>query len=115
MRSSDLLAGLDLLERLLSAGLTVEADRERCRIWVSPASRLTPEISDRVRDRKEALIGVLDPASPDGPCSDCGSPDFVRVAAGTWRCLRCAELTDPARAVAWYFGPTRWTNGGTAP
>lgn len=92
----------------MEAGFEVEADREEERVWVSPGSRLTPELADRVRKRKRELIAVLDPAPPDEPCPGCGSPNYVRAPAGPWRCLRCTELTRPERAVAWHFGPSRW-------
>lgn len=102
-------AALDLLERLLAAGFEVEVDREASRVVVSPGSRLTDELAQEIRRRKTDLIELLEPAPPDGPCPDCGSPNYVRSRIGPWRCLRCTELTHPERAVAWYYGPSRWT------
>lgn len=106
----DRVAALELLEDLLEAGFQVEADRREDRVVVSPGSRLTDDLRDRIRRRKAALVEILDPAPPEGPCPACGGISFVRRPLGRWGCLACTDLTKPERA-QWFFGPLKWLEG----
>lgn len=96
---------LYVLEEMLDAGLTVEADRPHLRI--RPADRLTPEIEERAREVKPELLDALDPPTPDGPCETCGSVNYVRRPAGRWRCLDCWPLTAD-EAASYFIGPLNW-------
>lgn len=49
--------GSDLLADLEAAGLTLERDGQR--LLVSPASALTPELADRIREGKPVLLTAL--------------------------------------------------------
>lgn len=107
-------AALKLLEELLEAGFEVEANRRQDRVVVRPGSRLTDALRDRIRDRKDALVAVLDPAPPEEPCPDCGTLAYARPPLGKWECLTCTELTEPER-VHWFFGPLRWADAPDRP
>lgn len=96
---------LEVLEEMLGAGLTVEANRPHLRL--RPAQRLTPELADWARAVKPELLDALDPPYPQEPCSGCGAVNYVRRAAGRWKCLGCWDLTAD-EAATYFFGPLAW-------
>lgn len=100
-------AAFTLLEDLLEAGFKVQADRTEDMVYVGPSSRLTPEIRERIRKLKPALLDVMAPKAPDGPCRACGETSFVRTVLGPWRCARCTDLP-PEEIASGFVGPDRW-------
>lgn len=102
---------LKLVEELCEHGFTVKADRGEDRVYVGPSGRLTDDLRRRIRQHKPALLSVLDPAPPDGPCEACGSINYVRRPAGRWRCLECWDLTAD-EAIHYFFGPLKWVRTG---
>lgn len=104
------LAALELLEEMWDRGLEVQADRREKMVYAGPSPKLTPSLRQRIRRHKPALLEILDPDSPEGPC-ECGGTSYVRTALGPWRCTRCTDLP-PEEIVSAYVGPDRWRDGG---
>lgn len=82
-------AALDLLERLLEAGVHVEADRPHLRL--RPAERLTVELREEALRLKPYVLDVLNPPTPDDVCPACGGPFLARMAFGLWECWTCSD------------------------
>ena len=69
----------------------------------APRSALTPELVERLRGQKIALLRILNATRYSGPddwpetidvrevtpCTKCGSLELWETMAGTWRCLSC--------------------------
>lgn len=105
-RRLERVAALELLERLLEAGLKVDVDRPR--LVLRPADRLDPALREEAARLKPVLLELLDPAPPAGPCPACGGAAFGRRPLGRWTCLACGDLA-PGAAAGLFFGPDRWT------
>lgn len=103
-------AALELMEHLLEEGFHLEGDRPADTVWVEPASKLTPQLRERIRELKPALMEVLAPENPEGPC-ECGGTSYVRTVLGPWRCARCTDLP-PEEIAGGFVGPDYWREGG---
>ena len=86
------MTGAALLAELRAAGFQLEA-LPGARIAVTPASRMTPEIRERIRAHKAALLEVLERPEVTTPssCGWCGGPlaPYLVNLAGRGRALLC--------------------------
>lgn len=89
-RALERYSALVVLEDLLEAGLTVEADRPHLRI--RPAGDLPDDLRDEAVRLKPYILEVLDPPAPDAPCPGCGERYYGRRPLSPWMCLGCGEL-----------------------
>jgi hypothetical protein len=96
----------ELLSELRYQGFTISPKGDAVR--VSPATRLTPELRERIRRHKPGLLALI--RGPHGNCDHCGRPlddkrrcwrccDRVCVDCGGWtgsafiqRCVTCGFL-----------------------
>ena len=98
-----------LLEQVRSFGVEVSADGDR--VWLEPASRLSPEFIETLRARKAELLAALraeqrhednrvGPWSPPGAitrcCSSCGGGLQPDDGDGS-KCFTCTWSGMPAR------------------
>ena len=96
------MGGLMVLQDLQRAGFSLAADGDR--LIVSPASKLTAELSVAIREHKDEIIRELQHPQPTSRCSRCGSCAYYRSEAGPWACLSCSDVPK-AIPRGWFLTP----------
>ena len=88
-----------LLNELTQMGVELVPNGDRLRY--RPKAMIGPEMAERLRIHKVALLALLrstagssdpwdvDSIDPLHPCSVCGSLELWETLWGRWRCLRC--------------------------
>lgn len=99
---------LQLLEDLLEDGFSVSVEGDA--LAVAPRSRITDTLREQIQAAKPALVDLLDPAPPEGPCG-CGSVVYVRKRLGGWTCWRCGDL--PPETIHETYAGLGWHEGAT--
>lgn len=92
---------IELLTELRAAGIRIIEPRPNGNVYVAPKACLTPELVERIRAHKAALLALLTrPETPAESCPCCHGRAFWRT-SGPWVCERChPPISEPAERFA---------------